>query len=549
MSGVTKYIHIVLIGGLVSCCGAQRSTENTGATNPVNPQTPPVQGSAQRLQSEPKNIKDIVFIASTDVRTKSPDTYFDTEYGRINERRNHFGFTSADGNQRPSMIVGLAMSGGGIRANAFHMGLLSGLYAEKIGPASLLERIDYTSSVSGGSWANSALWAWPDGLEGMFQCLDAAAGQGKTKAVQDNSGCADAVAMLRTDQMPELFAYPGHQRKEEWQREITLAHLRHGCDLFLSQEADKKCESNLVTKPYFVINSTHSKEFPFETTFDSTGTVVDEGSKHPDGNLIRGKDTTGFFINFRGTEAKWDRRKFFENRIPGGGAGLKDGSQLSMVAAHSSAFLRGKGLPAAALTFYFQVSENGDRLHDDRIREKYKVTDGGASDNTGIVPLVDRGADVVIASYMGKERSLFEDFKQAKNQVHRLFGCDLATPTNVKSDHPRVQQGHYSCPTSPSPQQKQILHVHPWPSNINDFFQYLDSKTASGDTAVRKVVDFLKEDRKQHKDKAGDSFPQTPTGEPRYDERLIRAYYLLGKFTAQNDVAPFLRDRLAADSR
>jgi hypothetical protein len=47
-------------------------------------------------------------------------------------------------------LVGLSFSGGGIRSATFNLGVLQGLAANK-----LLRKIDYLSSVSGGSYINS----------------------------------------------------------------------------------------------------------------------------------------------------------------------------------------------------------------------------------------------------------------------------------------------------------------------------------------------------------------------------------------------------------
>ena len=58
-------------------------------------------------------------------------------------------------------VVGMAMSGGGMRAAAFSLGLIAGLeeITPKDGQYSALDRIDFASSNSGGSWALAALLA------------------------------------------------------------------------------------------------------------------------------------------------------------------------------------------------------------------------------------------------------------------------------------------------------------------------------------------------------------------------------------------------------
>jgi hypothetical protein len=418
----------------------------------------------------------------------------------------------------------------------------------------LLDRIDYTSSVSGGSWANVTLWAWPDDLGEMFRCLDKAAENGKAKAVQDNSNCKDAVKILRTHQNIELLSYPGRQRKEAWEEAIKDAHLRRGCNVYFSNALSQECAANLVTKPYFIINSTHSARsespgadgFPVETTPDGVGTVVDEGSKRPDALPSRSQHT-GFFIKFRQPNVQWMQRKFFGAHIPGGDTGLEDGSLLSLTAAHSSAVIRGRGVPAAFLTFYFQVSQNDAPFGDRRLQERYKLTDGGKSDNTGVVPLVDRGVDVLVVSYMGKEKESlpFGDLSVAKKHVRQLFGCELSD-INMAPKHPKAQEAYFLCPLAPNKVQKPTLHIHPWAGNIDDFLQHLEVKAKSGDRGATEILDYLKNEQRVIRNES-DRFPQTPTFKTDYDEQLIRTYYLLGKFTAQTNVAPFLRNKLSVE--
>ena len=492
----------------------------------------------------------IRFVDSTDARIRSPATHFAIEYARINGRRRHYGFPFTEGSERPPEIVGLALSGGGIRSNAFQLGLLSGLYAEKVGEARLLDRIDYVSSVSGGSWANAALWAWPNDLGQMFNCLDNAAASGKSSAVRGDGNCADVVGMLRTHQSIPVVSMPDHQRKEEWQRDIVRAYLPRGCDVSFSATLPPECAANLVTKPYPIINSTHSARtespgvdgFPFETTPDGAGTVVDEGSKRPGLSSPRG-ESTGFFLDFHQPDVRWTRREFFAARIPGGRSGLVDGSTVSLAAAHSSAVIKGPLAPAMFLTFYYQVSkDDGARYVDRRLRNRYKLTDGGKSENTGAFALLDRGVDVLVISYMGKEASPFEDFDVTRGQAKNLFGCEMAD-VNKTQGHPRAQEAYFVCPKAPNPAPKPTLHVHPWSGNIADFLRYLDAQARAGDSGAAELLAFLEDD--QRSEKEADRFPQTPTFRTNYDERLIRAYYLLGKFTARADIVPFLRKQLA----
>ena len=67
------------------------------------------------------------------------------ERDAIRARRQAFGFAPGD-----DRTVGLALSGGGIRSATFSLGVLQAL-----SKTSLLPRIDYLSTVSGGSYIGS----------------------------------------------------------------------------------------------------------------------------------------------------------------------------------------------------------------------------------------------------------------------------------------------------------------------------------------------------------------------------------------------------------
>ncbi len=487
----------------------------------------------------------VTFIEASDDRTKHPDRYFAHEYARLNERRKNFGFEAAEGIARPPKIVGLALSGGGIRSNAFQMGVLAGLQAERLGKATLLDRVDYVSSVSGGTWANAALWAWPgEDLTSLFACLDAIALGNESPA-----GCDGTSGLLRNTQRARWIPTPfSGQRKEIWEQDIAEQHLPR-CNPHLDEALPENCLTDVfLRRPYFIINSTHDapndhpseENFPLEVTPDRLTTVVDRGSARP-GVAARESQPAGFSLDFhRPDAARWHRRKFFRALLPGGGDGLEPGAQLSRTAAHSSAVVQGfgGGLRALFLDFYFQLSQGRQAVRDPRLRRRYVVADGGKSDNTGLVPLVDRGADVVVASYMGKEDPdrPFGDLELAAGQARRLFDCTIGLDTNLEE---LAFERSYDCPSSPDKRSKSILHVHPWPSNIEPFME----KLRTGSAGERELHDFLVEDRTIHPE--NQRFPQTRTFQFEYDPRLIRAYYLLGKFVAADRIATFLREEIS----
>jgi len=81
---------------------------------------------------------------------------------------------------------------------------------------------------------------------------------------------------------------------------------------------------------------------------------------------------------------------------------------------------------------------------------------------------------------------------------------------------------------------KTILHVKPRHSNMGKFTDYLrNQKHADGSPRYADIVEFLENE----KCAPADRFPQTPTMQIEYDERLIRAYYLLGQYIAKEHVS------------
>ena len=481
----------------------------------------------------------IRFIERTDARNLAPDAFFAREYQRLNARRQHFGFETAGGT-RPVKTVGLGLSGGGIRSNAFQMGLLAGLQQTKFGNATLLDRIDYISSVSGGTWANVALWAWPGDTAEMFRCLDAFAA-GHSLAAQ----CKETAGLLRNTQNVTWIPAPfSRQRKERWEADIHENHLRL-CDPDLdAPQPAAGCQAAILDqRPYFIVNSTHDApsdkskpdNFPLEITRDRLTAIGDRGSSGP-GVVPQSGAPAGFSVDLDNSQVQWLRKKFFSGLLPGGKNGLEPGMRLSRVAAHSSAVIQGFGFGRALfLDFFFELSHGGAPVADRRLRQRYVLSDGGKSDNSGIVPLVDRGVDIVVASHLGRdEKNTFQDLNDAIAQVKRLFGCTMAAQSIA---HDTIFPGSYRCPSGAA--EHPMRHVHPSREAIGPFLEDLER----GGPEMHALAEFLRGEMRQ---KGVDAFPQSKTFQFVYDPRLIRAYYLLGKFIATEQVAPFLRDQLGA---
>lgn len=77
------------------------------------------------------------------------------EWVRIHQRRKLAGQVEAAGDEsprRPDNLIGLALSGGGIRSAIFNLGLLQGLHLYGV-----LRKVDYLSTVSGGGYIGASL--------------------------------------------------------------------------------------------------------------------------------------------------------------------------------------------------------------------------------------------------------------------------------------------------------------------------------------------------------------------------------------------------------
>jgi hypothetical protein len=79
------------------------------------------------------------------------------ERAAIQSRRQHYRLPAASDDN----LMGLALSGGGIRSATFSLGVLQALAGRD-----LLKHIDYLSTVSGGGYIGSSLLWWLSGLSG-----------------------------------------------------------------------------------------------------------------------------------------------------------------------------------------------------------------------------------------------------------------------------------------------------------------------------------------------------------------------------------------------
>ncbi|MCB9725554.1 MAG: patatin-like phospholipase family protein [Spirochaetaceae bacterium] len=116
--------------------------------------------------------------------------------------------------------IGLALSGGGFRAAAFHLGVFRRLEALR-----LLEKLDVISCVSGGSIAGAFLaanWGQPDALDRLEDYL-------RTRSIAVSSVLAGALDPFETRLDKLADSYDAHLFKDR-----TLESLANGPRLYLN---------------------------------------------------------------------------------------------------------------------------------------------------------------------------------------------------------------------------------------------------------------------------------------------------------------------------
>lgn len=494
-------------------------------------------------------------VKKTSQRVEDRAKYFKDEYLQIAEKR---GLVSDDHSVdiKPENLIGLGLSGGGIRSAAFQLGIFSGLQATKSHDQagrnlSALDKIDYLSCVSGGCWAAGAFLIADESAESFFTCLEQQARTGKIQK------CGGAEGVLRSHQNLKLIK---KEKKEDWEKEIAEAYFPEKCKKFSFNDRKSSCWNNLKGKPNIIFNVAHSTlspnryganidNLPFQITPNQLGTIVDCGSSGLEGQKcggikggLAGKDKVGFFVRQDAEDFSWVRRERSGKHL-----WLKKetepGSQMSKAMAHSSALI---GSPrflsfSMGLTYKSMPPE-------EEIRDNYFLTDGGYVENLGLLALIERGVDLIVLSDMGYPEREGDDLDMAIAQVKKLLKCDVTGKENINPDN-LVSTLHYTCPNVPQEQgvkQGKILYVRPYPDNIEAFKQELQLEQeelyqciSANDYSCYEESPLGTPGKESPLDPRY-QFPQTSTMLTSYDERLIRSYFLLGQFIGKRHIGPAL---------
>lgn len=468
--------------------------------------------------------KGYMLFDEANMRFKNKEKYFADEYKVINQRRFMHNRTEKLHMGQPEKLRGIGFSGGGIKASAFHLGLISGLHQ-----AGLLSRMDYIASVSGGSWANGAYWSVHETDDVLFDCLDTIT---HAKYLYDDP---DPQEIYRCKKYRALM--PNKQNNflggRDWQRQIRSDYLLNDDITFLEfLKFDKK---HLYDKPFPVFFSTHSNKFlglkdpenfPFEITPLGFGTIADckteIGGRTCDvlrrwlrPHLWKYPPEKGFYIPY---ETKGNFGYETEGGIDVTIKKYSDDRDESLCLSH--AMWSSGGLIAKVMSLHLKILQNGKQVKG--IKKKYVLSDGGKADNMGLTPLVERGVDLIVLSQIaGDPKIKLGDIYIASRQVERLFGVDIGVNNLVAPKHqPLISESEYAG-------KKKIVFVKPTPNNIDDFY---DSQYCNNE-----FVKYLL-DSERKKTKAA-RFPQNKTVAFRYPQKLIYGYYLLGRFIGHEKLA------------
>ena len=383
----------------------------------------------------------------------------------------------------------------------------------------------------GGSWACGSYWSQQEPDETFFAYLNKIADVPLT----------GQEVFLRTDQSVKLSSDTGKQTKEEWENDIFYYHVGRNIDFTKRATFEKvyKC------KPYLILNSTHSvttilgQEFgspindSFQITPDYLGTINDGKS-----------DAKGFFVNHRqvGSDRnfQWERRnwsRYYGPLLKILSFGWYDynseenGTTLAKAMSHSS------GVIGTAVLLEYSFHLLYKQKHIKGIRNIYDLSDGGKTENLGLLPLVERGVDLIIASDMGRdsEENPLESFQLAAEQVQKI-GRKITPLSKGELNQIQVNTSYKD-----NGQSKKIIYIKPLRQNISGFISYLKNQK------LYDVVHFLELEKNSLPQEYW--FPQTDTFQFKYNGQLIRAYYFLGKYIAKNKLNKEIKQWLQSQER
>jgi predicted acylesterase/phospholipase RssA len=466
--------------------------------------------------------------------------------------------------------IGLALSGGGIRSNAIQLGLLTALHNIDVlqdknekDKSKIINRIDYISSVSGGTWAHLTYRANELIDEKNKKSSDENYFKNMYDYVTNNnieykrtieSNCLDfenvSFNQCKDFQKPLWASYhkiqranvllpaimgggvPGNTIREKW-RQMILSHFLFSGDKDIFELASDK---NTNLRPFPIFNASHSTTytigglvgFPFEFNPYHFGTIADVSSARVS------------FCNFPKISEYFSRSGragfFYTNS-------KKDINFLSYIGLASSAVvpdiriapLDSDLINVSGLEQYFHYRDispknyNGNLDLSEFIRDYYTLTDGGHFDNLGLLSLLERDPDVIIVSDASADPSFtFDDFLKTKSLADLLLDMDVRINENTEvlkikpefvTDNNSIEsnkllfKGQYSPRLNSKSNLGKIIYLKPkWTIGFQEYLK----------TEAPHILKFLVSN--------STGFPHSDTFVSSYSHQLVKVYYLLGVY-------------------
>jgi hypothetical protein len=529
-----RLLEGIFIGCLASFIGC-------ATTQPVQPTVPAT------VSQSPCNIDqpiDQYMVVSPNVRVTNPDNYFCREREQINTRRKHHGLDAPAKNE-----IGLAFSGGGIRSHAFHLGFLNGLFS-----IDFLKKVDYISAVSGGSWAAGAYKAFGKEDKVFFDRLDEIVSikgdlkpnDPKTRPLFNSyeKALADIVHL----KLDFGHTHVGFRTQENW-RKMLCTNVLDDNDLELKSLDEDK--AGLRTKrPFIIFNSTHDANysrdsenidynFPFEVTSNYVGTTADCGNTEGYCSIWDHKyrKCLGVFTSTRYTEL----------------APLS----LSYAMAMSGAVIpsRFQFIKLDIMDWTLPIPEKDPKqgLH----REQMVITDGGHSDNLGLLALMERHVPRIIVTDMAFDpKNSREDLAVITQHADKLLGMKIEKDDNhkwadrVNRTNPAQKTEQNAEQQTKEKERETYTYNYSWKDSkdkkdIIGTILYIKPRVYKQKNGIQ---DYLLTPETSHLrtyldidlDQNHFEFPTDKTFAYSYEYYLIFSYYMLGRYFATDVLAPEL---------
>lgn len=302
------------------------------------------------------------------------------------------------------------------------------------------------------------------------------------------------------------------------------------------------------TRPFPIFLATHSntivgkkdiKNFPFEITPISISAIADcKSPETPCGSARKylrplhwnNSPEKGFVVDLiEGNRVNtWVKKYFLRKRV----------NDIYL----SHAMSASGGLVAKVFSLHLHIRSEGKKIPG--VRKKYVLSDGGKADNVGLIPLVERGSDLIILSQIASDANLeFGDLQRSAGQVKRLFGINIDTE-NLILPHKAKKSPFitFTCFSNREENGSSLWLIKPTTKNVMEFYEYLKS---SG--KYSELLNYLQEEQ-MAADKL-ERFPQNDTIKLKYPPQLMYAYFALGEYIGEMKLSYAINNWLNSGSQ